>query len=60
MSKALIVAAEIIKKECSKYVGCTGCFYCKKDEEGFNECIVENYETSPSQWDLSELEKKND
>ena len=30
MSKALIMAAELIKEECSKYVGCTGCFYCKK------------------------------
>ena len=58
MSKALIMAAELIKEECSKHKECKECFYGCVNEEGLTDCIIVNYEYSPSQWDLLELEKK--
>ncbi len=58
MSKALVKAVQLIKEECSKHKECRECFYGSIDEEGYDTCIIENYELSPSQWDLSELEKK--
>ena len=56
MSKELINAAKLIKEECSKHKDCIGCFYNTVSED----CVVDNYEYSPSQWDLLELEEKND
>lgn len=58
MSKALIMAAELIKEECNKHELCNECFYGCKDERGFINCIVDDYEHSPNEWDLLELEKK--
>ena len=59
MSKALIMAVELIKEECSKHEKCKECFYWCVDEESIAGCIIEDYKYFPRQWDLSELEKKN-
>ncbi len=58
MSKALINAAKLIKEECSKHEDCKECFYGCVDEEGLTDCIINGYDYSSSQWDLSELEEK--
>ena len=60
MSKALIMASELIKEECSKYQTCKECFFGREDEEGDNFCTIDDLECSPSHWDLSKLEEKND
>lgn len=57
MSKALIMAVELIKEECSKHEVCKECFYGCVDEKGLTDCIIDDY-YPPSEWDLSELEKK--
>lgn len=58
MSKALMMAAKLIKEECNKHDECKECFYGYIHEEGLIGCIVEGYRNCPNEWDLSELEKK--
>ncbi len=58
MSNELIMAAELIKEECSKHKDCTGCFYGCVDGGGVTNCIINGCGDCPVGWNLSELEKK--